>query len=262
VFFVSASILPVMAQEGGQGAGLAKQLSNPVANLISVPFQFNYDARIGRNDEGRRAYMNVQPVIPFTLNPDWNVISRTVLPTIAQWDLAPGLGRQFGLGDTVQSLFMSPTTPGPSGIIWGIGPVALLPTATDDLLGAGRWGTGPTAVLLKQTGPWTIGALGNHIWSVGGGTRGGTDTISTTFMQPFISYTTTDAWTFSLNSESTYDWANEKLTVPVNAVVAKLIKVGEQPVSLSVGLRYYVLSPDAGPKGLGVRAGITLLFPK
>lgn len=256
-----ACLTPALAQEGGQDADLAKKLSNPVASLISVPFQFNYDGRIGPNDGGR-ALLNIQPVIPIAINPEWNIISRTILPVISQWGLAPGSGHQFGLGDTVQSLFLSPQSPGPSGIIWGFGPVALLPTATDDLLGAGRWGMGPTAVVLKQSGPWTVGALANHIWSVGGSTRGGTGNVNSTYFQPFISYTTTDAWTFTLNSESTYDWANDKLTVPINVIVAKLIKVGQQPVSVFVGARYYAFSPEAGPEGLGVRTGFTLLFPK
>ncbi len=257
----TACIAPALAQEPAHDAALAQQLSNPIANLISVPFQFNFDSRIGPNDDGRRASLNIQPVIPIHISPEWNLISRTILPVISQWDLAPGAGHQFGLGDTLQSLFMSPRAPGPSGIVWGVGPVALLPTATDDLLGNGRWGVGPTAVVLRQSGPWTIGALANHLWSVSGGIRSGTGNVSSTFIEPFIAYTTHDAWTFTLNSESTYDWANNKLTVPINATVAKLVNIGEQRINLFVGARYYAFSPEAGPKGFGLRAGATLLFP-
>jgi hypothetical protein len=259
---LAASPAPALAQEPTHDAALAKQLANPIASLISVPFQFNLDSRIGPGDDGRRATLNIQPVIPITLNPGWNIISRTVLPVISQWDIAPGAGHQIGLGDTLQSLFLSPRAPGPSGIIWGVGPAALLPTATDDLLGNGRWGMGPTAVGLRQSGPWTIGMLVNHVWSVGGGTRDGTDNVNRTFVEPFISYTTPDAWTFSLQSESTYDWANDKLTVPINVIAAKLVRIGQQRVSVFLGARYYALSPEAGPKGLGLRAGATFLFPK
>lgn len=245
-----------------QEAELAKKLSNPVANLISAPFQFNYDGKIGPGDDGGRTTLNIQPVIPFSINSEWNVISRTILPIISQWDIAPGSGRQSGISDITQSLFLSPREPGSSGIIWGVGPVFRLPTASEDLLGGDRWGTGPTAVVLKQTGPWTIGALVNHIWSVGGSTRNGAGPVNATFLQPFLSYTTADAWTFTLNSESTYDWASDKLIVPINAFVAKLVKVGQQPISLFVGARYYAFSPESGPKGLGLRGGVTFLFPK
>jgi hypothetical protein len=146
---------------------LAKQLSNPVASLISVPFQFNYDEGFGPND-GERVTLNIQPVIPISLNDDWTLISRTILPVIWQNDIARDSGEQSGLGDITQSLFFSPKNPGPSGIIWGVGPAFLVPTGTDDLLGTGKWGAGPTAVVLKQIDGWTVGALANHIWSFAG----------------------------------------------------------------------------------------------
>jgi hypothetical protein len=242
-----------------QDADLAKKLSNPVASLISVPFQFNYDSGYGPLD-GDRAVLNIQPVIPISINDDWNVISRTILPFIWQNDIAGNSGSQFGLGDITQSFFFSPKEPGPGGIVWGAGPVFLLPTATDTMLGSGKWGLGPTAVVLKQDGPWTYGALANHIWSVAGNSD--RPDISSTFLQPFISYTTPDAWTFSLNTESTYDWKNDQWAVPINFSVAKLLKFGEQPVSFQVGARYWAEAPENGPNGWGFRAGITFLFPQ
>ncbi|MDR7147953.1 transporter [Rhizobium sp. BE258] len=247
--------LPAVAQD----ADLAKKLSNPVASLISVPFQFNYDSGYGPLD-GDRAVLNIQPVIPISINDDWNVISRTILPFIWQNDIAGNSGSQFGLGDITQSFFFSPKEPGPGGIVWGAGPVFLLPTATDKMLGSGKWGLGPTAVVLKQDGPWTYGALANHIWSVTGNSD--RPDISSTFLQPFISYTTPDAWTFSLNTESTYDWKNDQWAVPINFSVAKLLKFGEQPVSFQVGARYWAEAPENGPNGWGFRAGITFLFPQ
>jgi hypothetical protein len=202
---VLAFISSAHAQESAED--LAKKLSNPIASLISVPFQGNYDGGYGPND-GSKYTINVQPVIPFTLNEDWNVISRTIVPIVWQHDIAGPSGDQFGLGDTTQSLFFSPKKPTSSGIIWGVGPAFLLPTATDDLLGGGKWGAGPTAVVLKQSGPWTYGALANHIWSFAGDDD--RQDVNSTFLQPFISYTTPKAWTFALNTESTYNWEAEQ----------------------------------------------------
>src|SRR5262245_27112706 len=138
---------PAAAQEHDADA-LAKQLANPVAALISVPFQLNYDS--GYANDGEKWLLNVQPVIPISLNEKWNVISRTILPLVDQHDVAND-GSQSGLGDTVQSFFFSPKEPMASGWIVGAGPAILLPTATDDLLGQKQWALGPTVVALKQT---------------------------------------------------------------------------------------------------------------
>ena len=142
-------IVPALGDEAGD-AELAMQLSNPVAALISVPLQLNYDQDIGPADDGDRWLLNVQPVIPFDLNDEWNLISRTILPVVRQSDIFPGAGTQTGVGDVVQSIFFSPKAPTASGWIWGAGPVLLLPTGSNDLLSTDKWGAGPTAVVLKQ----------------------------------------------------------------------------------------------------------------
>lgn len=256
--FLAASMATAGAA-WSQDADLAKQLSNPVSSLISVPFQYNYDCGFGP-DDGCRSLLNFQPVVPISLNEDWTMISRTVVPIINQNDIAGPSGTQSGLGDITQSLFFSPTKSGPGGIIWGAGPVFLIPSGTDDLLGGEKWGAGPTAVALKQTGPWTYGILANHIWSFAGSDDRAD--VNSTFLQPFLSYTTADAWTFALNTESTYNWVTDEWAVPINATVAKLVTFGEQPVSLTAGVRYWAESPEGGPEGLGLRLAVTFLFPK
>jgi hypothetical protein len=258
--FIPLTLFMAQTVSAATNEELAKKLSNPIASLVSIPIQLNYDSDIGQNDNGDRYQLNIQPVIPISLNNDWNIISRTILPVVSQDEIFSGAGSQSGLGDIVQSVFISPTQPTASGWIWGAGPVLLLPTATDDFLGADTWGLGPTAVILKQTGPWTYGALANHIWSVAGDND--RQNISTTFLQPFLSYTTKEAVTFALNTESAYDWKSEQWTVPINFTATKVTKIGDQLVSLGGGLRYWAETTDGSPEGLGVRLIFTLLLPK
>ncbi|WP_170401962.1 transporter [Ruegeria arenilitoris] len=231
---------------------LAKQLSNPLASLISVPFQFNYDTGYGSAD-GDQTTLNIQPVIPFSLNANLNLITRTIIPYKWQNDVSGTSGRNEGFGDTTVSLWFSPAK---SSFTWGVGPIFYLPTSSDRDLGVGEWGGGLTGVVLVQEGPWTIGGLGNHIWSFE------SDNINSTYLQPFLAYTTKDAWTYTVNSESTYDWTTDEWTAPVNLMISKLVRFGEQRVSLQAGARYYLTSPDTGPDGWGARLSATLVFPR
>ena len=260
LLFAIAGAFPDTALAQKSAEELAKQLANPIASLISVPFQLNYDRGIGPARDGTRWQLNIQPVVPIELNKEWNVISRTILPVVSQDDVFPGAGNQFGIGDTVQSLFFSPKAPTAGGWILGAGPVLLVPTGSDDLLSGKKWGAGPTAVALKQDGPLTYGALANHIWSFAGSDS--RPDISATFIQPFITYTTPTAWSFGLTTESTYDWKAAQWTVPVIATVSKVTKIGDQLISVGGGVRYWVDSPDNRAHGLGFRLIFTLLFPK
>jgi hypothetical protein len=259
MMFVGAILLASTAR-AETNEELAMELSNPVAALISVPFQFNYDRNIGSARDGNRWLLNIQPVVPFDLNADWNIISRTILPVVSQDNVFPGAGRQSGIGDIVQSVFFSPKAPTAGGWIWGAGPVFLLPTGSDDLLTADKWGAGPTGVMLRQEGPWTAGALANHIWSFAGNSSRAD--ISATFVQPFLTYTTPTATTFVLNSESTYDWNSRQWSVPINAGVTQILRLGDQLVQVGPLVRYWAVDPARGPHGWGFRINFTLLFPR
>jgi hypothetical protein len=247
----------VVQPNGDSDAELAKKLSNPIASLISVPIQNNWDFNIGPAD-ATKFTSNIQPVIPFSINDSWNVITRTILPVIDLESPISGGKDVFGLGDVAQSFFFSPKESTTSGWTWGAGPVFLWPTATDDMLGADKVGAGPTAVFLKQQDGWTYGLLANQIWSFAGG---GNQEVNATFLQPFLAYTTSKQTTFTLNTESTYDWTGSQWTVPLNLQVSQLVKIAGLPISLGLGGRYYAEKPDGGPDW-GVRFIVQFLFPK
>lgn len=231
---------------------LAKKLSNPIASLISVPFQYNYSRTY--NDDGYKNLLNIQPVIPVSISKDWNLISRTIIPVTQQSNVQPGK-TQFGLGDTTQSVWFSPKAPSSSGLIWGVGLAGLLPTGTDGI-GANTWAFGPTIVALKQTGPWTYGFLVNQIWDTGGQAD-----ISSMFIQPFLAKGLGKGRTLALNSESTYNWKTKKWTTPINLAYSKVSRWGKQMVSNQVGAGWYLTSPKGGADWQ-LRYTLTLLFPK
>jgi len=259
---VAATTATAGAEDSAAGADdsaeLAKKLQNPIADLISVPFQSNFEWGAGPHSAGFKYTLNFQPVIPIPLTENWNVISRTIVPIIHQDDVVPGT-TQGGMGDILQSFFFSPRQPGPAGLIWGVGPVLLLPTSTEDFLGAQKFGMGPTGVVLRQDGGWTYGLLFNHLVSIGG-TRSTSD-VNSTFLQPFLSYTTKTHTTFGVNTESTYDWENSKWTVPLNPYVSQLVKLGGQPMSFQLGPKWYAEGPTTAPDW-GIRFAVVLLFPR
>ncbi len=252
-------MVPGVAAAQQSADELARKLSNPVASLISVPFQYNADFGYGTED-GTRQVLNIQPVIPTSISEDWNLITRIITPVIYQDDVFGPSGSQFGLGDLTPTLFFSPKAPTEGGLIWGVGPVFLLPTATDDLLGGEKWGLGPSVVMLKQTeGGVTVGLLANHIWSIAG--EDSRADINNTFLQPFVSKAFTGGRTLTFNFESSYNWESDDATVPMNLSYSKVTKFGSQLVSLAGGARVYLDKPQGGPDW-GLRFSITLLYPR
>src|SRR3984885_13662509 len=203
---------PAGAQQTDQ-AELAKQTLNPVAALISVPIKYDYNTNIGPSEQGNQSVLTIQPVIPMSISADWNLISRSIIPGINQHNVRPGAGtpdglgdvesgpgRGGGIGDITQQFYFSPKKPTDSGWIWGLGPQFLLPTGGNKLT-AGKWGAGPTFVALKQESGWTYGALLNHILSLSNDSTKGD--YSTSYVQPFLAYTTKTFTPASINAEST-----------------------------------------------------------
>jgi hypothetical protein len=255
--FSLASAAVATAQEQS-AAELAKAAQNPVAKLISVPFQNNTAFGIGPNDQTQNV-LNIQPVIPFGLGSNWNLITRTIAPLISQPDPAAGSGGTFGLGDVNLSLFLSPA--GGSGLLWGVGPILSLPTATDDVLGSGKFGIGPSVVVLGMPGNWVLGVLVNNVWSVAGG-EGRTD-VNSMLVQYFVNYNLPKGWYVSSAPINTVNWklSEDKATIPLGGGFGKIQRIGRLPMNFSVQVFYIVAKPAGGPDW-SLRLQAQALFPK
>ena len=234
---------------------LAKQLANPVASLISVPLQNNFDFGVGPLD-GFRYNLNIQPVIPVSINEKWNMISRTVIPVISQSDVTGSGNNETGLGDIAQSLYFSPKE-SKNGIVWGVGPILLFPTATDKLLGSQKWGAGPNALLVKMKGQWTFGGIVNHTWSYAGD---GLNDINATFFQPFVTYASKTGASYTIASENTQLWDNDLFGGFVGAYYSKVTAIGKQMLQLGGGPKVYYGNNSFNPTW-GLRVNVILLFP-
>ena len=253
----NASSAPT-SPSSADSAELAKTLTNPIASLASFPFQSNFDFHLGPNRNGFRYTLNVQPVLPFKLNSRLDLISRTIVPVVHQNSVLIAGDSATGLSDTVQSFFFSPRKATP--FIYGVGPVLQIPTATNGAFASRKLSLGPTVVIVKPIGGLTMGVLAFQVWSVAGSSSH--KRVSAAFFEPFVSYTTKSSWTFSFDTETSYDSVSNGRSIPLLAGVSKLIKVGGRPMSLQFNERCWVDSPVYGPSGCGARFSTTFLFPK
>jgi hypothetical protein len=236
---------------------LAKKLQNPVADLISVPFQSNTNFGIGPLN-GTQEVLNIEPVVPFHLSNDWNLITRTVMPLTWNPAVTPNGNASFGVSNTTVSLFLSPAQPG--GWIWGVGPAILLP-ATNTSVGSNLWGAGPSFVGLRMDGPWVYGALLNNLWSFGGQSGPGGNKVNLFTLQPFVNYNFGDGWYVVSSPIITANWLSggQEWTLPVGGGIGKVFKLGKLPINVQLQGFYNALTPDNGPSWQ-LRSQLTFIF--
>ncbi len=240
---------------------LAKKLQNPIGDLYSFPFQSNTNFNSGPHN-GTQDILNIQPVIPIHINPNWTVITRTILPLIWQPSFAPAHTVPFGTGPISFSAFLAPSNPS-NGWLWGVGPVIQVPTISDKTLGSNVWGGGPTAVVVYMKGPWVAGILANSIWSFGGTSGRGGTSYNSFLTQPFVNYNFGGGWYVGSSPIITASWPaleNKAWTVPIGAQAGHVIKIGGKlPVNLSIGSYYNAVRPDFGATWQ-LRTQITFIF--
>ena len=239
---------------------LAKIAQNPVGAMISVPFQNNTNLNYGP-EKGTQNVLNIQPVIPISINSEWNVITRTILPVISQPALYSGDDRANGIGDIQFSAMLSPAVP--VGAIWGVGMIIQAPTNSNGL-GNDNWGLGPQAVMLKMKkgDPWVYGVLANNIWSLSSNGSGGS--YNNGLIQPFLNYNFPSGFYISSAPVITANWKAEnsqRWTVPLGAALGKIFHFGPLPVNTQLGAYYNVVKPDNGPDWQ-IRLQIQFMFPK
>lgn len=252
-------------------ADLAKKAQNPIANMISLPFQNNTNFEIGPDEDEVQNVLNIQPVIPFTINENWNLITRTIIPILSQPDFyTGGYGRETGLGDITLSTFFSPSDS--AKLTWGVGPMFLFPTATDgplggtgesggESLGSDMWGAGLSVVGLMMPGKWVVGSLISNIWSFAGS---GDQDINLFTWQYFINYNFPKGWYLTSAPIITANWeadSDNAWTIPFGGGVGKLFRIGKLPLNTQLSAYYNVEKPEFGPDWQ-LRFQIQFLFPK
>jgi hypothetical protein len=256
--------VPLSAQQNPQGEEksteeLQKETQNPVASLISVPVQNVSNFNIGPANRTQDV-LNIQPVIPVGISPDWNVIVRWITPVISQPIPTEKDIGVYGIGDMQPTFFLSPAKPG--ALIWGVGPIFQLPTATSQYTGQGKFGIGPSVVVLAQPGHWTVGALVNNVWSVAG--SGSRPAVNQFLMQYFINYNLDKGWYLTSAPIVTADWkatSGNQWVTPVGGGVGRVCRLVTTPVNITAQFYGNVVRP-AGSSTWSMRLQIAFLFPK
>ncbi|PWJ38540.1 hypothetical protein [Sediminitomix flava] len=247
------------AQDGDEHskAELAQKLANPVSNLISVPMMQYMDFGIGEHN-GSRYQLQMQPVIPAKISDDINLITRAIIPIVSQHNVTGAGNTEAGLGDIVLSGFFSPSKM-KNGFIWGVGPAFSIPTASNNMLGAQKFGVGPTAVALKQSKTLTYGALINQIWSVAGNSE--RSDISQLYIQPFVAHNWSSGGGVSAMIEYTQDWESKSADLWLTPSLTGITSLGNQKISFAVGPRFNLVAPENMKARFGMRGSVTFLFP-
>jgi hypothetical protein len=244
---------------GEANDSLLKSVQNPVADLISVPILNTTNFNIGPNNRAQNV-LAAQPVIPANLTENWMLISRIILPLTWQPYQDKNTGGQFGLGDMTPSFFLAPRNPG--SVIWGVGPAMVIPTATSNILGQGKFSLGPSVVVLAQPGQWTLGALVSNVWSVAG--PGSRPPVNRMTFQYFLAYNLKHDWYLTSAPILVADWraqAGNRWLVPVGGGVGKLVTIGSRPVDFAATFYGNAVTP-AGTPTWQMNLQMTLLFPQ
>lgn len=259
---ITAAILLLLSPSFGQEADtseLAKKTQNPVSDLISLPFQNNTNFKFGPKEKPQNV-LNIQPVIPLPLSEEWNLITRTIAPLIYLPETVPGVDSVFSLGDINATAFFSPAKP--KKVVWGAGPILVLPTATNERTGTGKWSLGVSGVALTMPTPWVIGALVNNVWSFAGDSS--RSDVNQLLFQYFINYNLPGGWYITSAPIITANWeadSSNTWTVPFGGGVGNVFHVGKQPMNASMQAFYNVETPEFGPDWT-LRIQLQFLFPK
>ena len=254
-------------RHGKAEASLAKAAQNPVANMMSLPLQYNFYTAGGLGSESMMV-LNVQPVLPLPIGKDWLIVSRTVvpftsvpLPAVIPAVAASPLGgpRASGIADIEEQAYVTSAKPGK--FTWAVGPIFSFPTATNNVLRTGQWGLGPTAVGLVMPGPWVIGTLVNNVWRIGGAANG--HVLNNFTVQPFINYNLPRAWAISTAPLITSNWSapdGQRWTVPIGLGISKVTHLVEQPLNLELQY-YHNLNHPSGAGSEQLRLEVAALWP-